>query len=156
MEKIVKRFLSNISIAGNGCWDWSARRSQHGYGWFYYNKKQRIASRVSWELHHGEIPKEMCVCHKCDNPACVNPDHLFLGTHQENMRDRDRKGRNKCGSLPIARGEQHSFSKLKDEDVREIRNLYSQGMLQREIGKRFGIVRQNVSKILLGQRWKHI
>lgn len=74
---------------GDGCWEWKGAKTKAGYGWF----SAKIASRISWEIYRGKIPKDMLVCHKCDNPPCVNPDHLFLGTHKDNTLDMIKKGR---------------------------------------------------------------
>lgn len=92
----VERFWSRVK-RGDGCWEWQGGSNQYGYGLFTRRgcdtKVTRVASRISWELAHGPIPQGMVVCHKCDNPPCVNPDHLFIGTHLDNMRDMVAKGR---------------------------------------------------------------
>ncbi|WP_390620646.1 HNH endonuclease signature motif containing protein [Caulifigura coniformis] len=113
----------------------------------------RRASRVIWELTHGPIAAGLCVLHRCDNRACVNPAHLFLGTHAANMADMTQKGRQAKGSKVARHGEQHGCSKLTTDTVEQI--LRSTGT-QKSIAKRFGISRSHVSAIKLGKFWKHI
>lgn len=95
----IKRFEAKYEPEPNtGCWLWVACLNEHGYGVFQIGHGTRLATRVAWELHHGSsIPTGMCVLHRCDTPACVNPAHLFLGTRLDNARDRDAKGRGRCG-----------------------------------------------------------
>lgn len=88
------RFWTKVAVT-DYCWEWSANRCQDGYGMFKLNGKDVKASRVAYAIVNGEIPADLHVLHKCDNPCCVNPDHLFTGTHQDNMLDRQRKGRGK-------------------------------------------------------------
>lgn len=76
-----------------GCWEWFGGASADGYGRFTHKGRKLLAHRVSWEVHSGSIPRGMLVLHRCDNPPCVNPSHLFLGTHKDNAQDRERKGR---------------------------------------------------------------
>lgn len=88
------RFFSKVKIAGlNECWEWQAYKNKFGYGLFNVNYYATMAHRVSWELNNGPIPKGLYVLHKCDNPCCVNPNHLWLGTYKDNMRDCVAKGR---------------------------------------------------------------
>lgn len=88
------RFWPKVDKSEN-CWLWRGSRQTHGYGTFYYQGTMHLSHRISWILTYGEIPTGLCVLHKCDNPPCVNPQHLFLGTHVDNMIDRERKGRGK-------------------------------------------------------------
>lgn len=105
---------------------------------------------MAWEMAHGPIPAGMHVCHKCDNPPCVNPAHLFLGTEADNAHDRDRKGRQVA-----PRGEEHGCARLNESDVREIRALRG-SLTQVEIGRRYGIRQTTVSEIQRGNLWSHV
>lgn len=96
------RFSAGYEALDNGCWEWKKGKDQLGYGILYVNGKSEKAHRFSWKIHHGEIPDHdsyhgMVVCHHCDNPSCVNPDHLFLGLAKDNVQDMVAKGRNRCG-----------------------------------------------------------
>lgn len=96
---------NSTPITESGCWLWTGLTCQRGYGRLRINLKTKFAHRVSYELHKGLIPEGMLVCHKCDTPLCINPDHFFLGTHQENMRDMNEKGRNRLSFGPIPNAE---------------------------------------------------
>jgi len=116
-----------------------------------------LAHRVAWKLEYGRIPDglidygwaPLCVLHKCDNPPCVNPNHLFLGTHAANMLDRDEKNRQ-------PRGEQNGQSKLTDDDVPRIRRDYADDMTMKEIAKKFGVWPSTIYYVLRGVTWKHV
>lgn len=124
----------------SGCWLWTSSLNAGGYG----QKGRKVAHRVSYEIHKGPIPVGMCVCHRCDQPSCVNPDHLFLGTRSDNMRDMSRKGR---GVNPSA--------KMNMELAREIRKIReTTGMLYKDIGKMFGINRAAAGSIGRNASWK--
>ena len=131
--------------AGNG----GASKVRGGYGRFRLGDKKFLAHRLAWQFTHGSIPEGLCVCHHCDNPGCVNPHHLFLGTRTDNMQDAVRKGR-----IAHQTGEAHGMSKLTENEVLEIRGLLAEGKRSGEdIGAKFGVSRQTVFKIKTGKVW---
>lgn len=147
------------------CWIWIGTRLKSGYGQLRVGKRKRMrAHRFIWEKTFGQIPNGLCVCHKCDNPSCVNPIHLFLGTHQDNRDDCCAKGRQASGDRSglrlhperAPRGERNANSKIKAADVIEIRKQFSEGNTQQSIADRFGITQTNVSQIVLLNSWRHI
>src|SRR5690606_33099234 len=105
----------------------------------------------SWQLHFGEIPDGMVVCHTCDNPSCVNPHHLFLGTPADNNQDRTRKGRTVA---PV--GEEHGLSKLTEKQVLEIRELANEGMTKAAIARQYGVDRGTIYHIVNRITWRHL
>jgi hypothetical protein len=132
------------------CWFWPRSKDKKGYGRAWNGKNVIFAHHFMWELSHGEVlPKGQNVLHACDNPACVNPDHLFLGTHAQNMADKAAKGRSNLG-------ERHPLATLTEKEVREIRELARQGMPQREVALKFEIRQNTVSRIVNRVRWKHV
>ena len=156
MKSILERIADKISFdKTTGCWNWEAStRNAAGYGQIRYEGKMRLAHRVSWEAFNDKIPDGIFVCHKCDNPRCVNPDHLFLGTNQDNMNDMKAKGRSKGGS-PF--GESNHQSKLTEEEVKKIRDLYStKQYTQKELASSFGVERTCISKVVLYKRWANV
>lgn len=139
-----------------GCWLW-LRGASHGYGTIHIpGENRRVpAHRFSYERVNGPIPRGMHVCHKCDNPPCVNPDHLFLGTHLDNVADKVRKGRAKGHGGPP--GERCSLSRLNSEQVLEIRRRYAQGgVSQSVLAAEFGVKQPNISEIIIRKTWKHL
>lgn len=134
------------------CWMWTASLRPNGYGQLKFaGSAGRKAHRVSWALAHGPVPDGSSVCHRCDNPACVRPSHLFLGTQTDNMRDKVIKGRNVISRL---RGSDIGNSKLSPDDVMEIRRLRNvEGRRLAEIAGRFDISYGTVSEIATGRTW---
>ncbi len=147
-----ERFWEKVDKSGD-CWLWIGAIKGGGYGSFRYKESQVIAHRHSWFLKNGQIPEGMCVCHTCDNPPCVNPDHLWLGTHADNMRDRANKKRG-VSNPPL--GEQAYNSILTEGDVRVIRSLYSLGVKQSVISKFLDVPFRRVWKIVHRKAWKHV
>lgn len=138
-EDIKTRFFRHVFITEN-CWNWTAKKCRFGYGHFYVDNRTILAHRFSWELHNGQIPAGMNVCHKCDNPSCVNPDHLFLGTDQENVDDMINKKRSKLNGRPKT---------LSIEQILEIRKLYDgDGISQNKIAEIFKVSQKTISDIV--------
>ena len=135
-----------IPEPNSGCWLWIGRVDECDYG--HYGGAVR-AHRYSYERAVGPIPKGLHVCHKCDTPSCVNPDHLFLGTAQDNTNDKVAKGRH-------LRGECMPQSKLKEADVREMRAMYAAGTAAPTLAARFGVAPTTVHSILRRRKWKHV
>jgi len=143
-------FWRNVDKTGS-CWLWTAKRYSNGYGSLMHEKRYRLAHRIAWELVRGAIPEGLFVCHTCDTPACVNPEHLFLGTPSDNAQDMLRKKR---GRPP--RGTRSGKTKLSDTDVREIRRLVEEGALQKNVASRYGLSRKQVSVIVARKQWGHV
>src|SRR6186713_73310 len=133
-QKLIDRFRSKTLQAANGCIHWTAGRFTQGYGAFQMDGKSFRAHRVSWEIQNGPIPRGLHLCHRCDNPICVNPAHLFLGTAADNARDRECKKRGR----PF-KGEASNTAKLTAADIQVIRNL--SGLSLSQIAKRYGVVK---------------
>lgn len=148
------RFWRKVSMGGvNDCWEWLAFKLKTGYGRFRMGSEMVYAHRVAYCLHHGlelvEI-RSKCVCHSCDNPPCCNPDHLWIGTKADNQHDMAEKGRSQVG-------EKHHNTKMKDYDIKNIRDLLKSGWCtQQTMANAFGVSQSTISKIHTGQSWKHI
>lgn len=135
----------------NGCWEWQASISKTGYANYWDGQRPARAHRISYEVFRGEITKP-CVCHSCDNPRCVNPEHLFLGTHKENTADMMRKGRyvnNFIGNSYQSYGEKNSSAKLSNDDVR---NILSSRLTGQELADKYGVTRNHIYRIKRGER----
>lgn len=137
-------FKEKILMADNGCWVWTACRSRDGYGVMNVG----LAHRFSWKAFRGPIPKSMYVLHKCDNPSCVNPDHLFIGTQFDNMRDMKAKGRE-----AYRKGEHHPRAKLTEQQAISIIHDPRE---HKVIAREYGIRSTHVGKIKRGVMWPHL
>lgn len=145
---IEDRFWEKVDKkSDNECWAWLASISRDGYGCFGSD----LAHRVSWKINRGEIPPNMYVCHKCDNPQCVNPSHLFLGTQFDNMQDMVRKGR-----ISNKAGEANPKSKLTEADVWDIHHLKEMGVSIKSLAREFEVSTTCISYVLSGKSWNYI
>jgi hypothetical protein len=145
--------LAHVPINLGPCWMWCGCRMKQGHGQFYLEPKVKIlAHRFSYKFYFGNITDEREVCHKCDNPPCVSPLHLFIGTHAENMQDARNKNRMKMMFLP---GELSPKAKLTWEQVGEIRSLHAtKRYTQKELGAMFGLEHSGIGRIIRGEYWK--
>jgi hypothetical protein len=154
VEQPESRFWDKVEKT-DGCWEWTASRDRYGYGDFRYGPergcKRVRAHRFAYEIHNGSIPDGLHVLHRCDNPPCVNPDHLFVGSNADNMADKTTKGR-ATGAAP---GPEHHLTHLTDDDVENIRALRP-GHTLKFIGDLFGMTPSNVSHIVNRKTWRHI
>lgn len=148
----IKRFWLKVDKTKD-CWEWTACKDRGGYGIFGYSKHKNVkAHRMSWSLAHGDIPEGLLVCHHCDNPSCVRPNHLFLGTLKDNAYDMIRKGRK-----VVLKGEELSFAKLTERQVRTIKELWSKKVCTRkQLEEIFNVAKTTVYTITTGTTWKHI
>lgn len=155
LETAPARFWAKVDKTGD-CWIWKAAKLKSGYGKLMVTKTHGMtAHRYSYTLHNGEIPKGMFVCHSCDNPPCVNPSHLWLGTAKDNSQDAKKKGRTAVGdkngmrTKPHKRsfGQRNGFGKLTDRDVAQILKLRRDGISGREVASKFGISRDYVYEL---------
>ena len=158
---LAERFASHTMQADSGCVQWTAAKNRKGYGFVGVGGKLRIASRVAWELARGEIPQGMCVLHHCDNPPCVNPDHLFLGTKADNGADMVAKGRQARGDRHGSRlhpesrqrGSGHVRAKLTEADVLKI---LADKRPKRIVAKEYGVSHHSVHLIRHRKTWRHV
>lgn len=144
------RLVTCTRKAANGCVEWQGYTGKGGYGLMWHNGGPKKTHRLAYELF-VEPPGTLCVLHRCDNPRCVNPAHLFLGTKKQNNEDRDRKGRQNC-----PRGERHHKAKLNASKVRDVRRRVARGESTRAVGARFGITSATVSNIARRKLWKEV
>lgn len=164
--RLIERFWSKVNKNGptmphmdTPCWVWTASKSNKGYGQFGFKPKNIGAHRFAYTITCGNIPDDVMVLHRCDNPPCVRPDHLFLGTHGDNIRDMIAKGRNWQKTQPqkICHGERHHLSKLTVEAVKSIRQLHaSGGMTVRQIAVQHGVSEGCAQSIVHRRTWKDV
>jgi hypothetical protein len=153
-RSLEERFWANVQI-GDSCWEWAAARDPDGRGTIHaggHSGRKLIAPRVAWELMRGPIPPGMFVCHNCpggDNPGCVNPGHLFLGTDRENKADMCKKGLN-------AKGSRQGEAKLCEPLVRVLRRAHEMGATCRFMSRLFGVGAPTMWKAVHRETWKHV
>ena len=156
MADVGDRFWSKVRKDGSSCWEWTANKDRKGYGKFGLAGRTVGAHRVAYMLTRGPLldPK-LCVCHHCDNPSCVNPAHLFLGTKSDNAHDMIQKGRNWFTSDPGRRatGAAAHRARLTETEVSETFRLRALGLSQRAIAMRVGVSQSHVSRLLAGRCW---
>ena len=149
----ISRFESKFS-KGRRCWNWTAGVDSKGYGVFSLKQRATAAHRLAYRIYRGRIPIGMCVLHTCDNPRCVNPSHLWIGTKAENNADRKRKGRNaKNVKFPDRRGSLNERAKLTERDVLQIRASRESTV---SCGARYGVSHVLISQIRRRKIWRHI
>lgn len=148
------RFWENVEKKDSGCWEWTGDTCK-GYGKLFveaervngkYQQRSMLAHRFSYELEYGPFDQSLCVLHRCDNPPCIRPDHLFLGTRTDNYNDMKAKGRAK----------HRNFTKLTEEQVLEIRSRAARGEGYTALGKEFGLARNNIWHIVVGRAWRDV
>ena len=145
-----ERFESKV-VRADGCWRWLSTTQWFGYGVMKIAGKLRTAHRVSYEMFVGPIPTGMCVLHRCDNPPCCNPEHLFIGTFKDNTQDMFAKGRQ-----AMLRGSAVPGAKLTEDIIRAIRAEDARGVASKLIAVRYGVPYGQVRAIVVGDRWAHV
>jgi hypothetical protein len=161
MSTASARFWDKVDITWpDECWNWQASKMGRGYGQFFLGQEDETkiligAHRFAYLECHGPIPDDKVVCHKCDNPACVNPFHLWLGTSSENSRDMHRKGRWKLKDRAI--GQDAAGAKLTDANVIDIRRRYADGgVTQDQLAEEHGVCQAHIARIINGRSWRHL
>lgn len=160
VRSLSERFWEKVSKT-ESCWLWTGATARGGYGLTSADKKRIRAHRASFEMAYGKIPEGLLVCHKCDNPPCVRPDHLFLGTQQDNVADRHEKGRTSRAcekqKQSVPKGEKCHLSKLTEKDVLDIRVRCQPGQRNMaQVAREYGLSSVNVQCIVHRKTWKHI
>lgn len=169
-DELFMKFSHQVAIdEPEKCWEWIGTKNAKGYGVFRHGNKgypsfyQEIASRFSYLHFKGPLIKGLIICHSCDRPSCVNPDHLFQGTYLDNSRDCIAKNRHVDSErkskimLQVAqKGEARPLAKLKEIQIKEIRICRANGMSQQKIADKFGVCRGVIVRILKGKSWRHV
>lgn len=145
------RFWGKVKKKKNGCWEWVGALNSDGYGVIDVNGKTKRVHRIIFLLVKGiSLEPEQKVCHKCDNPVCVNPNHLFIGTQKDNMSDMLIK--NRASNYFTKKGVEHPNSKFSSNDIKKIKQM-SKTLSQQKIAEQFGVVQQTISRIITGKRY---
>ena len=155
---LASRFWARV-VRSDGCWTWTGHVNGKGYGMIRrgVGLGNTTVHRLSWEMHKGPIPDGLLVCHSCDNPPCVNPAHLFLGTTTDNMRDMVAKGRSGGQRHPhLVRGERNGAARLTVQDVLAIRTRLAAGETQSALARSFNVSRGTIRLVGLRVTWDHV
>ncbi|MEZ4684165.1 MAG: HNH endonuclease signature motif containing protein [Caldilineaceae bacterium] len=159
-QPVAPRFWAKVEQTDqSACWEWLAGKDRGGYGMFWLNGITTHAQRIAWILTYGDIPDELDVCHRCDNPSCVNPRHLFLGSDRDNHQDRAKKGRSARNLNMLGRkGEKHPNAKLTNRTVLKARELYKRKRFKtiKKMALRIGVNHQTLLNAANGKTWSHI
>jgi hypothetical protein len=152
---VTSELLAKYTNKTDGCWLWTGRFNNMGYGKICSGDGEQYAHRVSWALANGSVPAGLFVCHRCDNPACINPDHLFLGTQKDNMQDCKDKGRFNSPKrmASVRKGTSINTNKLTEDDVRDVRKKIAEGWSLSSIGVMFGVSVSAIWTIRHGRSW---
>lgn len=145
MKDLFDYLFDRTAVQSNGCWEYTGQQTNGGYGKVWYNYKDLLAHRVSYDLCVGDIPKGMCVLHKCDNRICVNPKHLFLGTHKDNVQDCIQKGRRGSGR-----------ALLTVEEVSQIKRQLTLGVSHGVLATRYSVAPSTIGMISIGRNWSEV
>lgn len=159
-------YILNALTEDNGCLIWRGGKDQDGYGWSQLRRQRQGAHRLVWELLRGPIPDGLLVLHHCDNPPCVSPNHLWLGTNADNMADRDAKGRQATGARngmhtkpwtrTAKRGSLHPGAILTESAVAAIRERAAVGISSKTLAEAFGVHQSTINGIVAGRSWKNV
>ncbi len=156
-SRTVGQILLRANIPDDKCWEWTGAKSRFGHGRIKLNGKLHSPHRIVYQMLVGNIPENYLVCHRCDNPSCVNPRHLFVGTHSDNMKDCAAKGRlNSQLNAASFQGAKHPNAKLTDEKVREIRLRAANGEPKKRLAREFGVHKSIIQKVIQRKRWAHV
>lgn len=149
---VYDRFAAGCKVMPSGCIEWQGWKNQFGYGCFYVDGRDELVHRWAFRIKNGPISPGINICHACDNPACVNVDHLFSGTQKENLQDASRKGR--VNKLIKVRGEKHHHATATWDSVREVRRRFALGERQIDIARDVGMTTYHVWQIIHQVTWK--
>ncbi len=157
---ITERFGRYVYLSLNtGCWEWRGAKNEHGYGVIGKGGGKKSgnikAHRLSYQIfRHANLAREQFICHRCDNPPCVNPDHLFVGTQRDNIADMIAKGRN--SNPPIRYGESNHNAKLTKKSIPKIRRLFKRGTSSRKIARLHSVDKNTILAIINHKTWRHV
>lgn len=161
-DQDIKRIWGKVAGSNDTqkCWEWVGQRNEQGYGKIKIARRWYKAHRVLYALFFGPIPRDLLVCHRCDNPPCVNPHHLWLGTCADNARDAKLKGRyeHRCFRAwnGTRKGENNPYAKLREVQAREIHHEHQRGVPTKHLAEKFGVSQTTISNIAHGRAWPHI